>query len=113
MNVQENRTVTFTLTAAEARDYWTEVSEMEGLLRAGPDQGNTRTGLAVLRAIRDQIGALGLGVTPVPYEPPAVTAQVVGAAQGYAPPQSQQYYPPQPPYPQQPVSPPQPPWVAR
>lgn len=71
MDVGKTTTVTITLTEAEARDYWIEVSEIDSL----PDPIdsdfplNTRTGLVIIRKIRDELAARGLDVKPAPYAP--------------------------------------------
>jgi hypothetical protein len=83
--VQVQQMITLTLTETEAQQFGLEVLEVESYLQASPDQGNTRTGLAVIRQIRDQLAARGLGVyQQQAQQPPNPTAQVVQAAQGYA-----------------------------
>jgi len=52
--------VTLTLTEAECADYCTELHEALGLLEAGPDGGSTRTGLIVMRKLRDLMHSHGL-----------------------------------------------------
>jgi hypothetical protein len=54
--------MTLELTEQEARDFCLEVLEVEGYLSASLDQGNTRTGLAQIRRIRDYLTDRGLGV---------------------------------------------------
>lgn len=79
--MQVYQTVTLVLAEQEARDLWLEVAEIEALAP------NTRTGLALIRGIRDQLTARGLG--PVWAAPPdpgqQTTARVVAAAQGRPP----------------------------
>lgn len=82
--MQVQQTITLYLTDTEAQSFGLEVYEIEALLQQTPDQGNTRTGLAVIRQIRDQLAARGLGVHQQQApQPPNPTAQVVQAAQGY------------------------------
>lgn len=82
--MQVQQTITLYLTEAEAQEFGLEVAEVEAYLQASPDQGNTRTGLAVIRAIRDHLAARGLGVYQQQApQPPNPTTQVVQAAQGY------------------------------
>ena len=82
--MQVQQTITLYLTETEAQSFALEVAEMESLLLQTPDQGNTRTGMAVIRQIRDQLAARGLGVyqQQQALQPPNPTAQVVQAAQG-------------------------------
>lgn len=90
--MQVQQTIVLYLTEIEARDFGLEVYELEALLQQTPDQGNTRTGMAVIRQIRDQLAARGLGVyqQQVP-QPPNPTGPVVQAAQGQAYPGTQGY----------------------
>src|ERR1700748_952678 len=90
--MQVQQTTTLYLTEAEAQSFALEVAEMESLLLQTPDQGNTRTGMAVIRQIRDQLAARGLGAYQQQApQPPNPTAQVVQAAQGQAYPGAQGY----------------------
>jgi hypothetical protein len=55
--------VTLTLTEAECREYCQQLAEAESIIRADPlDHGNTRTGLTVLRDLRDLFERHGLGI---------------------------------------------------
>ncbi len=58
------QTVTLELTQGEAIAYCLEVSEMDAVLQATPDQGNTRTGMTEIRLIRDLLTVCGLGAAP-------------------------------------------------
>jgi hypothetical protein len=89
--VQVQQMITLTMTEQEARDFCLEVWELLSLLAAGPDQGNTRTGMARIREIRDQLAARGLDEIQQQSQaapPPNPTGPVVQAVQGY-----QQPYP--------------------
>ena len=85
--MQVQQTIIFYLTEIEAQSFSLEVAELESLLLLQtPDQGNTRTGMAVIRQIRDQLAARGLGVSwQQAPQPPNPTGPVVQAAQGYYP----------------------------
>jgi hypothetical protein len=84
--MQLYQTITLVLTEQEARDFGLEVLEVEAYLQASPDQGNTRTGLAVIRQLRDQLAARGLGTyQQQPQQQPQQnpTGPVVQAVQGH------------------------------
>jgi hypothetical protein len=92
--MQVQQTITLYLTETEAQSFALEVAEMESLLLQTPDQGNTRTGMAVIRQIRDQLAARGLGVYQQQApQPPNPTGPVVQAAQGYQGYPAQNYQP--------------------
>jgi hypothetical protein len=72
--------VTLEMTEPEARAFCEEVHELEALLQETPDKGNTRTGLAEVRRIRDYLVSCGLGVRtqqwPVPPPHPVAQARI-------------------------------------
>jgi hypothetical protein len=93
--VKIEQVVTLTLTADECREYCVQLGEAESIIQADPlDHGNTRTGLTVLRDLRDLFEKHGLGAGRHPEYPPApqLWSPYGPPPQGYPPP----YYVPPP-----------------
>jgi hypothetical protein len=109
------QTVTLTLTEDECREYCQQLAEAESIIRADPlDHGNTRTGLTVLRDLRDLFEQRGLGIRKYPEypaSPPLVPPVLPQYGYPLSPPWGPYgppplgYPPPQPPYPVPPSAP--------